>query len=173
MRRAASLHQFKMHTELAFLFCLQESGLITESSDKGRIIKITINGCEQIYAVDEVSQMPELLYADLYAVGGSAMSAAMHAASLADSLVFNSLVLCLFEDACSPLCSMTCTFWAPMYCVCHNSICTGWSSHDLSVYIFCAQPRAPLPWTPKLLAYLLWVHAAIRKQAWVLSAGNV
>ncbi|DBB02719.1 TPA: hypothetical protein ACH3X3_011664 [Trebouxia sp. C0006] len=45
----------------------QESGLITESSDKGCIIKITINGCEQIYAVDEVSQMPELLYADLYA----------------------------------------------------------------------------------------------------------
>jgi len=72
--------------ELA-LFCVQESGLITESSDKGRIIKITINGCEQIFAVDEVSQMPELLYADLYAVGCSAMSAAMHAASLADNLI--------------------------------------------------------------------------------------
>ncbi|DBA72014.1 hypothetical protein WJX79_004288 [Trebouxia sp. C0005] len=45
----------------------QESGLMTESSDKGRSIKVTINGCEQIYAADEVSQMPELLYADLYA----------------------------------------------------------------------------------------------------------
>jgi len=69
VRWAASLQQSEMHTEFAFVFCVQESGLITESSDKGRIIKITINGCEQIYAVDEVSQMPELLYADLYAVG--------------------------------------------------------------------------------------------------------
>lgn len=45
----------------------QDSGLITESSDKGPIIKITINGYEQNYTLNEVSQMPELLYADLYA----------------------------------------------------------------------------------------------------------
>ena len=91
---------------------MQESGLITESSDKGHIIKITINGCEQIYAVDEVSQMPELLYADLYAVGCSAMPAAMHAASLAGSLVCDNLVVCLFNGACSPFCSTACTWFA-------------------------------------------------------------
>ena len=104
VRWAASLHQFEVHVELALLFCVQESGLITESSDKGRIIKITINGCEQIYAVDEVSQMPELLYADLYAVGCSAMSVAMHAAFLTGNVVFNRL-MCLVEATCSPHCS--------------------------------------------------------------------
>ena len=51
---------------------MQDSGLITESSDKGPIIKITINGYEQKYTLDEVSQMPELLYADLYAVSYAA-----------------------------------------------------------------------------------------------------
>lgn len=70
---------------------------MTESSDKGRSIKVTINGCEQIYAADEVSQMPELLYADLYAVGRSAKFAAMHTAFHTDNLIFNSLVLCLLK----------------------------------------------------------------------------
>ena len=116
MRWEASLHQLEVHTELA-LFCAQESGLITESSDKGHVINITINGCEQIYAVDEVSQMPELLYADLYAVGCSAMSAATHAESLADDLVPNSLVSCLLELACSPHCSTTCTLCADVLCL--------------------------------------------------------
>lgn len=54
---------------------MQDSGLITESSDKGPIVKITINGYEQSYTLDEISQMPELLYADLYAVSYAATSA--------------------------------------------------------------------------------------------------
>lgn len=54
---------------------MQDSGLITESSDKGPIIKITINGYEQSYTLDEISQMPELLYADLYAVSYAATCA--------------------------------------------------------------------------------------------------
>ena len=41
---------------------------MVESSDKGPTIKITINGYEQIFTVDNVRQMPELRYADLYAV---------------------------------------------------------------------------------------------------------
>ncbi len=47
---------------------LQDSGLTTESSDKGPIIKVTVNGSDQVFTLDDVSQMPELLYADLYAV---------------------------------------------------------------------------------------------------------
>ena len=41
---------------------------MVESSDKGPTIKITVNGYEQIFTVNDLRQMPELRYADLYAV---------------------------------------------------------------------------------------------------------
>ncbi len=56
-------------------------------------------------------------------------------------VLFHSLVLSLFEGACSPHCSIACTFVVPKYGVRHSSLCSwmvhyaiGWSSHAMSVY---------------------------------------
>lgn len=46
----------------------QDTALTTQSSDRGPVITITINGYDQVFTVSHVGQMSPALYADLYAI---------------------------------------------------------------------------------------------------------